>query len=146
MASKHSLILTIWLKHSRHKKGGESKDFSIPDSPDWMFFTLIAGRSTKPALRREENARAVLSFLDIHAPVHYFSYAKWDNHNRRNLHLLTAIVDIPWRNGFEFCRVKRKLYAGFFTPLEYFSKSIKQKYFKGNSSCNFKECYKTKNI
>lgn len=44
------------------------------------------------------------SFLDIHAPVNYFSYAKHDSLNRRNReYFLAAIIAVPWRCGVEFC-------------------------------------------
>lgn len=49
--------MTIWLKPSSQEEGGEGKDFWILDSPAWMFFTLVTGRNTEPALRGKGNVR-----------------------------------------------------------------------------------------
>lgn len=57
---KLSLIMDIWLKHSRQEERREDKDFWIPDSSAWVFFTLTCGRNIEPALRRKGNVRPAL--------------------------------------------------------------------------------------
>lgn len=84
-----------------------------------MFFTLITGRNTEPALRRKGNVRPAFkkSFLDIHAPVNYFSYAKYDSLSSRNREcFLAAIIAVPWRCGFEFCYSKENIVCGALDP------------------------------